>query len=142
MKTLRLKEFRQRCCYASRAEVTGCGVRTVFVSAIQSQCCEIKDATFYFLSKLFIISTPRSRVPLGTFTPQSPSIILREMDARSGSRVERPHFCLSVTPLTSHDAAGSGACAPRMMGSGWMTFPWGIFPPPLSPWGFNYPQGP
>lgn len=65
MKTLRLKEFRQRRCSASRGAVTGCGARTVFVSAVQSQCCEIKDANFYFLSKLFIIPTLRSQVGWG-----------------------------------------------------------------------------
>lgn len=67
MKTLGLKEFSQCCCSRLASGGVTAQRRThrlaapaAFVSPVQSHWWQIKDARFYFLFKLFIISTPRA----------------------------------------------------------------------------------
>lgn len=67
MKTLGLKESSQCCCSRLASGGVTALRRThrlaapaAFVSPVQSHWWQIKDARFYFLFKLFIISTPRA----------------------------------------------------------------------------------
>lgn len=119
MKTLRLKEFRQ-CCYSRFCVQRSDRLRCVYIlSPPKLPLCHISRVTggrlrtqvFYFLVKLFIISThthtqPTPRVSPGHIHFAKPLIMLPQMDTSRGraahtSCLEQALLCLPFSASSS-----------------------------------------
>lgn len=123
--------------------------RCCLLSHIQSQCCKIKGASLDFLVKLFIISHALFLLRLPPNNPPTPfpghaHFVKPPHYVLSDGQKKRPSllaisaeqaFCAPLLCFSEHDTTmdlfpttqPSCMCAtsPRMMGSGWMTFPCG-----------------